>query len=310
MKEPSTDHEDTKMYTSIPNIVEEKLGVGKVSPRTRITSLHQLRKGDHVMEESPLGYWHHFIVEKVHSKYIVRIHKTGDPNTGKYAITAGDLSSKARVTRDRFVLEPGMVVYRVEYPEKDIPDGLRVYPVDKVVKKARKRLGERNYNAILSNCEHFCTECKTGQRISYQVYDFLWSIVRLIFIILHGIFWGSLIIIGSSTGFVAQTTILLLSHVLAFVIGFIQDALSIAYLVIKADTAKSKGHVTPQDAERFKAKRVTPVVLGFVGYIMGAGLGYYHVPLPFVGSLLGAFVGHFLWQLLGLMFGRWLATVL
>ncbi|KXJ21801.1 hypothetical protein AC249_AIPGENE2376 [Exaiptasia diaphana] len=235
------------MYKNIPNIVEEKFG--KVSPRTRITSIDQLRKGDHVMEESPLGYWHHFIVEKVRSKYVLRIHKTGDNQTGKCAVSAGDLSSKARVIRDKFVLEPGMVVYRIEYPDKDTPDGNIVYSDYKVVKKARKRIGEKNYNAILSNCEHFF-------------------------------------------------------------FGVIQDSISVAFLVIKADRAKDKGHVTPQDAERFKAKRVTPVVCGFVGYIMGALLGYYHVPLPLVGSLVGAFLGHFLWQLLGLMFGRWLATVL
>lgn len=313
MEEPKL-NTATKVYKDIPNIVEEKLSFGKVSARTRITSLNQLRKGDHVMEESPLGYWHHFIVEKVRPNYIWRIHKTGNPQTGKYSISVGDLTSKAQVVRNKFVLEPGMVVYRVEYPdEKDTPDGhglTTVYPEDKVVRKARKRLGERNYNAIYRNCEHFCTECKTGKRISYQVYDFLWSILRLIFLILHGLVWGLVFIIATSTGFVAHTTILLSSHVIALVMGFLQDALAVAFLVIKADQAKNKGHVTPVDAERFKAKRVTPIVLGFVGYIVGAVLGFYHVPVPLIGSLLGAFLGHFTWQLLGLMFGTWIATIL
>lgn len=299
-----------KEIREIPDIVEKKLPFGRVSARTKITSLNQLRAGDHIMEESPLGYWHHFIVEEVRPNFAWRIHKTGDPQTGKHSIILGDLTSKAEVMRDKFVLEPGMVIYRVEYPEEDIPDSVKVYSGKRVVKNARKRLGERNYHAFYSNCEHFCTECKTGKCISYQVYDLLWSIVRLIFILLHGAFWGVLFVIGSSTGFVAQTTIILVTHLFAVVVGFVQDAVSVAFLVIKAEKAREKGYVTPEEAERFKAKRVTPVVLGFVGYIAGAVLGLYHVPLPFVGSLVGAFFGQFVWQLLGLMFGRWIATML
>jgi hypothetical protein len=310
MKEPLD--VNAVVYKNIPDYVEERLQFGMVSARTKITSLDQLKKGDHIMEESLLGYWHHFIVEKVCTNFAWRIHKTGDPQTGKYSLAAGDLTSKAEVIRDKFVLEAGMVVYRVDYPRmKDAVDGEgRVFHRDKVVRRARRRMGERKYNAMTSNCEHFCTECKTGKRISYQVYDFLWSILRLIFIIFNGIFWGLLFIIGSSTGFVAQTTILLLSHTFALLMGLMQDVFSIAFLVFSADRAKHRGHVTAQDAERFKAKRVTPVVLGFVGYIMGALFGYYHVPLPLVGSLVGAFVGNFFWQLLGLIFGRWIATIL
>lgn len=300
-------------YREIPDIVGKKLPFGNVSARTKITSLDQLREGDHIMEESPLGYWHHFIVEEVHDDFAWRIHKTGDPQTGKHSLILGDLTSKAEVMRDKFVLEPGMVVYRVEYPkDDDAPDGVTMYSGKEVVETARKRLGERNYHAFYSNCEHFCTECKTGKCVSYQVYDLLWAIVRLIFILLHGSFWGILLIIGGSTGFVAETTIIVIAHAFAVVVGFIQDAVSVFFLVIKAEKARDKGYVTAEEAEQFKAKRVTPVVLGFVGYIAGALLGLYHVPLPlpFVGTLVGAFFGQFIWQLLGLMFGRWISTML
>ena len=52
----------------------------KLSPRTKIISLSQLRKGDHVMEEHTVGYWHHFIVlfymEMVcpHYKVVMMVH--------------------------------------------------------------------------------------------------------------------------------------------------------------------------------------------------------------------------------------------
>lgn len=296
-------------YKKFPLLVEDRLRIGKVSPRTKITSLDQLKKGDHIMEESPLGYWHHFIVEKVCKDFAWRIHKTGDPQTGKYSLTVADPTTKAEVIRDKFALEPGMVIYRVEYPEEDVVDG-KVYSGDQVVRRARKRIGERNYNAFTSNCEHFCTECKTGKCISYQVYDLLWSVFRLVFLFFNFAFWGSFFVVGTSTGFVANTTIFFLGHAFALILGFVQDVFSIAYFVFQADKAKNSGHVTAEDAERFKAKRVTPVVLGFVGYIAGALLGFYHVPIPYIGSLVGAFFGNFVWQLLGLMFGRWIATCL
>ncbi|XP_031574035.1 uncharacterized protein LOC116307855 [Actinia tenebrosa] len=304
LKAPS---ELREVYKNIPDYVDGKLQIGKVSPRTKITSLDQLKKGDHIMEESPLGYWHHFIVEKVCDDYAWRIHKTGDPQTGKYSLSILDLTAKAEVSRDKFTLEPGMVVYRVEYDQND---GGGVFSGDQAVRRARKRIGERNYNAFTSNCEHFCTECKTGKCISYQVYDILWSIFRLIFLIFNFVFWGAFIAIGTSTGFVASTTILILSHAFALVLGFLQDAFSIAFFVFRAHKAKSQGHVTAQDAERFKAKRVTQVVFGFVGYIAGAALGFYHVPVPYIGSFVGGFFGSFVWQLLGLMLGRWIATIL
>ncbi|MBD1862110.1 MULTISPECIES: lecithin retinol acyltransferase family protein [Trichocoleus] len=33
----------------------------------------------------------------------------------------------------------------------------------RVVKRAKRRLGERNYNLIFNNCEHFANWCKTGK---------------------------------------------------------------------------------------------------------------------------------------------------
>lgn len=38
-----------------------------------------------------------------------------------------------------------------------------------VLRRARGRLGEREYNLVTNNCEHFATWCKTGSRSSQQV---------------------------------------------------------------------------------------------------------------------------------------------
>ena len=42
-------------------------------------------------------------------------------------------------------------------------------PPSVVMKRALSRLGERDYNLIFNNCEHFATWCKTGQHQSQQV---------------------------------------------------------------------------------------------------------------------------------------------
>ena len=264
------------------------------------------------MEESSLGYWHHFIVERVRPNFALIIHKTGDIDTGFRSLGESNLTTKAEVTRTRFVLEPNKVVYRVEYPV-DSQDNVHSqvnFPPKEVVRRARKRLGERHYNAFTSNCEHFCTDCKVGKPKSYQVNDVLWTLGRLIFVALQGILGGIMFIVVSTTGFVAQTSFLLAGLVGGVFIGFIQDALWIAYVVITADLAKRKGHVTPEDAEKIKAKRVTPIVIGFVGGVGGAIFGYYYIPVTVFGSVIAAVMGNFLCQFLGLLVGRWLSTLL
>lgn len=42
-----------------------------------------------------------------------------------------------------------------------------------VVHRAESRLGERRYNLLFNNCEHFATWCKTGVSESQQVKDFI-----------------------------------------------------------------------------------------------------------------------------------------
>lgn len=281
---------------------------GRISPRTKITSLAQLRKGDHVMEESPFGYWHHFIVEKVKPNFAWVIHKSGDQETGLRSLGESNPTGKAEVIRTKFVLEPEQVVYRIEYPTTDNVDGEVVFPLDEVVRRARKRMGERDYNAFTSNCEHFCRDCKAGKPESYQAYDVLWTIGRLLLVILQSIFGGILFILASATGLIAHTSMLLIGHAVGVLLGLFQDALWIAFVVLTADHARSKGHVTPVDAEKIKAKRVTPIVSGFVGGVGGAALGYYY--FPGIGSVIGAVVGNFLCQALGLLVGRWVSTLL
>lgn len=42
-------------------------------------------------------------------------------------------------------------------------------PPEMIVERAKSRLGERDYNIVFNNCEHFAAWCKTGKHRSQQV---------------------------------------------------------------------------------------------------------------------------------------------
>ncbi|HIK37754.1 MAG: lecithin retinol acyltransferase family protein [Geminocystis sp.] len=67
----------------------------------------------------------------------------------------------------------GRPIYVREYPE-----GFCFLP-EVVVKRAFSRLGERKYNLLFNNCEHFATWCKTGISDSRQVREFIPIITKL-----------------------------------------------------------------------------------------------------------------------------------
>lgn len=45
----------------------------------------------------------------------------------------------------------------------------KIYSPEETVKRARSRIGERNFNLVFNNCEYFAVWCKTGVSQSYQV---------------------------------------------------------------------------------------------------------------------------------------------
>ncbi|MBF2002993.1 MAG: lecithin retinol acyltransferase family protein [Synechococcales cyanobacterium M58_A2018_015] len=58
----------------------------------------------------------------------------------------------------------GNPVYVKRYPVSYLPDV--------VVERAESRLGERRYNLLTNNCEHFATWCKTGNSESQQLIEY------------------------------------------------------------------------------------------------------------------------------------------
>ncbi len=45
----------------------------------------------------------------------------------------------------------------------------KYYKAERVIRRAKRRLGEKKYHLIFNNCEHFAYWCKTGKSRSKQV---------------------------------------------------------------------------------------------------------------------------------------------
>lgn len=97
-----------------------------------------------------------------------------------YGIDCGDGTvihyRKPSETIERTSLETfsrGNPIYVAKYS-----DGFGYIP-DVVVERAKSRLGERDYNLLSNNCEHFTSWCKTGISDSKQVRNYFPAISTL-----------------------------------------------------------------------------------------------------------------------------------
>ncbi len=106
-----------------------------------------MSKGDHIFV-SRGGYTHHGI--DMGNKQV--IHYTGEPGSKSNACIA-------ETTLAEFA--QGAEVKTVQYG--------KCLPVNRTVELARSRLGEKDYNLVFNNCEHFARFCKTEDHESEQV---------------------------------------------------------------------------------------------------------------------------------------------
>ena len=113
----------------------------------KISSLQELKPGDHiaVMEtcmEGIITYKHHLLVVEVVNDKIVAIHKKAS------------------------VVVEGTVDYGAD--EITVLDYDCPYTGKEAIARARERM-DQGYSLLTSNCEHFVTEARTGQKQSIQV---------------------------------------------------------------------------------------------------------------------------------------------
>ena len=107
-----------------------------------ITSLCDLKPGDHIKKDMGI-YSHHMIVVGVVNSYTITvIHKSKELGT----VVEEDYAP------DQIIL--------LDYPTP--------YSGEEIIKRARQLISG-GYNLFLANCEHFVTEVRTGTPISHQV---------------------------------------------------------------------------------------------------------------------------------------------
>lgn len=125
----------------------------------KITSLSQIKAGDHIGWFRPGLIGHHAIVSDC------------CPWCGSVRV----IHYKKQDGRMK-VVEEWIPFWRQRgTPFKVLYDADKVIDSElAVIYRARARLGEERYNLVLNNCEHFATSCKTGTAKSYQVRWVIW----------------------------------------------------------------------------------------------------------------------------------------
>ena len=133
-------------------------------PIERASSLDQIQRGDHIhFTGTLLTYYHHAIVEtvdKVHGEVNVIEYSNSVKNFIEDNSSAPKHPGLAVVVRGKYNLE-NHTVYVVKHS--------RCLDPETVVSRAKSRLGERKYNPVTNNCEHFALWCKTDISSSEQV---------------------------------------------------------------------------------------------------------------------------------------------
>ena len=132
------------------NEMEASSGLTYVGCTTRkIASLDELKPGDHIVAKERLmlrilSCDHHMLVVEVVNAKLVAIH------------------NKRKVS----VIVEGTVDYRAD--EITVLDYDCPYTGQEAIARVRERM-DQSYKLLTSNCEHFVTEARTGQKQSIQV---------------------------------------------------------------------------------------------------------------------------------------------
>jgi hypothetical protein len=138
------------------NIVHQPEIIDILVEEQEVWLIKQPVKGDHIKVDRGL-YTHH----GVYISHEEVIHFTG---TGDDSIL--DWSKNEVIKTDLNYFIRGGQVQVKEYTEDELKD---LYPVNHIDAYAKACLGDKGYNLIFNNCEHFANTCTLGRFRSNQV---------------------------------------------------------------------------------------------------------------------------------------------
>jgi hypothetical protein len=156
----------------------------KLERREPIEKFSDIKVGDHLIQKTSIRgkvlYYHHFLCTKLESygrPTIIHYHNTTS-NASRECLSTGSFGSGScggkLASIKEITLPHEDFVERESELQKTVervvwPDELKCYPDQEVSKRARERLGEKDYDVGTNNCESFVMWCKCGVSISFSL---------------------------------------------------------------------------------------------------------------------------------------------
>ena len=135
---------DDETEESVPQETEEK---------------KQIRPGDVIFVERDFNLYRHYAV------YV------GDGEIIHYASESGDFGENISIhkTTMKKFLDGAKQYFICKFPKHSRIRGYHLYTKRETVERAYQRLGEKQYDLLDNNCEHFAVWCRTNISDSSQV---------------------------------------------------------------------------------------------------------------------------------------------
>ena len=310
----------------------------KLQKREPIKSFSDIKPGDHLVQKCSIGgipYRHHFLCTGLNSDdepTIIHYHNTSSKGSldvaaplflgsgvslGRVAsIKEINLPHKDLVKSESELQKKGAEVERVVWP-----DGLRRFPVEEVIQRARTRLGERYYDLGENNCESFVMWCICGLNFSLQCASssvmipvrFVEGLIAMfcegmrylpkivVEAIERGIGWSCLgNAIGSTAGLESFS---LIGSTVGFAFGLAWDVGALVYNILVACKKWKNGIITRREFIEKIVKIILVQPSRCLAGIAGFLIFQFFVPIPVVSGM----VGFLIFGLVGHLFGACVA---
>lgn len=254
-------------------------------PIALVSSLSQLQKGDHIANKRLGGlYWHHAVVDHVEIEkgiFIVLEYSNSAKEFLRGISSSSENVGIAQVVRGECQLQDGLYLIK----HKDC------LSAEKVVLRARERLGENQYDLLENNCEHFAMWCKTGIKSSEQVKNLLETIEKNLFEeIVKNVILMPFLLNGTSAG---------MSPSARMTLEVVVELVFAAYDINCAMADLRAGQITQMEYNDAISKRIMVSICSIAGSIVGEHYGEKEGRLAgrFFGGLTGRFCGTILWKM-------------
>ncbi len=89
------------------------------------------------------------------------------------------LNNEIKITSLEEFLDNSKVYYAVELHESNDVKNYKLFSAEETIARAKSRLGEKKYDVLKNNCEHFVVWCKTGIMESQQANNLIDAIFSI-----------------------------------------------------------------------------------------------------------------------------------